>query len=152
MKSYIRISVLVALVASLALAAQVGLAVYPADRDATAKMLGKYAGGERKQPSTTHYTPRTMTYMRPAARPVVQPTTEVRQDSSYQVPTVKAGDTLTVAANAKLMVGNNALGTLPKGQTISVLDVQDGWVGTQVDVHGKTLIGWVPQNAVQVTR
>lgn len=59
-------------------------------------------------------------------------------------PRFKSGDLLTVAADrANLMVGNQVLAALPKGQQIVVADVRGAWVGAYVLVGGQQRAGWI---------
>jgi len=62
----------------------------------------------------------------------------------HEEPRFKAGDALAVAANsASVMLADQVVGVLPKGQRIVVVEVRDGWVGAHARVDGRLVAGWV---------
>ena len=81
---------------------------------------------------------------------------QFQRSFSYQ-PTVevgfKAGERAKIAGDGvKLMRGHDVIATLNKGEEITVLKVQGGWLGTSIESHGETRSGWVAaSNVVGVT-
>jgi hypothetical protein len=59
-------------------------------------------------------------------------------------PRFKAGDTLAIAAeNADLMLGDQVIAAMGKGQRIIVVEVRDSWIGTHVVLQGEKKAGWI---------
>ena len=59
-------------------------------------------------------------------------------------PRFKPGDTLLVAAEgANLMLGNEVITAVRKGQRIVVVEVRHPWVGTYVMVNNQKKVGWI---------
>jgi hypothetical protein len=63
---------------------------------------------------------------------------------------VEAGDRVFVnAANAELRLGNRTLATLPRGTSLSVLEIQKGWIGVETESRRSRLRGWVRRRHLQ---
>jgi hypothetical protein len=75
---------------------------------------------------------------------------QVTRSFSYApAPTLKAGDEMVVtAARANLMVGPQTVGAAAAGQHLKVLKVEGPWVGTQIEVNGKPVGGWIRNDLV----
>lgn len=59
-------------------------------------------------------------------------------------PHFRAGDTVTVALDsARIMLGQQVVGTLPHGHRVLVAEVRDGWVGMHAQVQGQQQSGWM---------
>ncbi len=104
-----------------------------AQRDAGAKIRGDFGPGFGRRTTTE--------------RNAVRPSTVEREgyrSFSYEPIGVKPGDLVAAAKDgARVMLGRELLGTLPKGTQFKVLKVINGWVGGQIEVDGKQLNGWV---------
>ena len=76
--------------------------------------------------------------------------TDVPRSFSYApAPTFQPGDEVVFTAErAKLMVGHQTVGTATAGQRLKVLKVEGPWVGTQIDVAGNLVGGWIRNELV----
>ena len=104
---------------------------------ATTTLAGGGSVGRQYYPTQSYY---------PAQSYVVaQPQVETRQAYSYEPGvTFKAGDMAVVGkAVSDLKIGTQVLATIPQGTRISVITVQDNWVGTSIDRNGQKVSGWV---------
>jgi hypothetical protein len=55
-----------------------------------------------------------------------------------------AGERAKIAVEGvKLMRGHKTIVTLDRGQEIIILQVQDRWLGTSIEIRGETKLGWV---------
>jgi hypothetical protein len=68
-----------------------------------------------------------------------------RRAYSYEPsPVFKAGDTVVVAkATSELKIGDRVITKLPKGTRFTVVAVQGGWIGANVEQNGQKLSGWL---------
>ena len=80
-----------------------------------------------------------------APRAIAQsPVVERRAYSFEPAPAFKMGDAVVVAkATSELKVGNRVLATLPKGTRFTIVAVQGGWIGADVEHNGQMVSGWL---------
>jgi hypothetical protein len=113
------------------------------DRNAGDKVRGQFGGSAMTQRSTSAaYVTPSPSYANPAVAGDEGGDYAYRS-FSYQpspAPAIKVGDGVTVVrAAAPLMVGNQVLTTIEKGQRLTVIAVQGQWLGVQA--AGKS--GWL---------
>ena len=58
-------------------------------------------------------------------------------------PPIKGEHVIVTAPTARLMQGNNVVGTVRNGQRLEVLKVQGPWIWTAARVEDKTVKGWI---------
>lgn len=59
-------------------------------------------------------------------------------------PELKAGDVLAVAVDrTNLMLGDQVVAAVPRGQQLLVMETRDHWIGGQTMIDGRQLSGWV---------
>ena len=102
----------------------------PAQRDAGAKARGEYGTGFWGQrPAARRY------YAGPSFY-VPAPTVDNYRSFSYEPIAIAPGDEVTVSVKeAKMMRGRTLVGTLAEGQKFNVTRIENGWLGTVVEVN-----------------
>ena len=74
----------------------------------------------------------------------VEPVASDASQAPAAEPRFKPGDTLLVAAErANLMLGNDVIAAVRKGQRIVVVEVRHPWVGTYVMANNQKKVGWI---------
>ena len=102
-----------------------------------------YASQRQRQQQTSSYRYRSYGY-----QPSVQCRRSYSCEPSPQVE-FKTGDRGVVTGNsAKLMVGSDVLGSIPKGTEFTLTRVQGQWLGASIEIDGRRVSGWVPVSEV----
>lgn len=131
-----------------------------AQRDAGAKLRGDAGRYSGRTPRATGraFAPQPSYTVRPgyAAQPGVtavdpgfrtvtpQPAREADEAYSVQPLPFGVGDEVTVVSDAAhLMRGRRALGTIPPGQQLRVLQIRGPWIGVATEVDGREVGGWL---------
>lgn len=110
-----------------------------AQRDAGSKARGDNTPFAGPWPQSRSYSQRSFSY---APAQVTSP--QVRQSFSYEPAPFHMGDKIVVSADVtKLMKGTETLATAKRGQTFEVRKIEGPWVGTEMDVNGTKVSGWI---------
>lgn len=76
--------------------------------------------------------------------------TQPSQSLSVAPIAIHQGDMVKVTTETSLRRGQEALATVPAGETYQVIQVVGPWVGIAVDHEGQPIRGWVNHRALEV--
>lgn len=85
-------------------------------------------------------------FARPAYRPTYSPAPAVEsyRSFSYEPVAIDAGDKVVVRQDAaRLMLGKEQVGALPREHEFTVTEVKNGWLGAAMQKDGERILGWV---------
>lgn len=131
-------------VAASMLVATVAIPALGQPRDAGFKIRGNIA--RPSSPSRTYSQPsyQRMIVPQPSAVARAPMADDAYRTFAYEPMDFGPGDTVVVVGErANMMLGRQALATVPRGENLRVLRIEGPWVGTVYERDGRQVGGWV---------